>query len=139
MGANNRAVDHPMLHIRVTCKVHKHAFPNALVTPAGKSLVDRVPAAIFSRQQLPRSAAAGYPQHTFHKPSTFCFVLADVGIRFTAQEIPYLGPLIILEIHSCHEASLPVLIKCQHTLGYLMSILFRTGQLPNGNKQGNRI
>jgi hypothetical protein len=112
MSANYRAVNHPLFHIRVVGKVLQHPFPDALVTPTGKTLVDTVLSAIFSRQEPPLRTAPGQPEDAFHKPATFTFVLAEVGIRFAPQEISYLCPLAILELHSCHEASLSFLLKC---------------------------
>ena len=48
----------------------------------------------------------------FHETATLFFILADVGVRIASQEISYLCPLAILELHSCHEASLSFLLKC---------------------------
>jgi len=47
MGPDDGAVYHPILHIRFIDKVVEHPLPYALVTPAGKTLVDAVPLAVF--------------------------------------------------------------------------------------------
>lgn len=115
MGTNNCAVNHALFHIRVIGKVRQHPFPHALLAPPAKPFVDRVPFAVLGRQEPPWSTAAGQPEDAFHKPATFCFILADVGVRVVSQKISYLYPLAILESHSCHETSLAFYLNVNTT------------------------
>ena len=119
MSADNGTVNHALLHIWVVGKVCQHSFPNALVTPPGKTLVNGIPSPVFGWQEPPRRTTTGQPQDAFDEAATFGFVLTDIGIRVATQEIPYLCPLAILESHCRHETILSFLLKCQHTLTML--------------------
>lgn len=116
MGTDNRAVNHSLFHIRVVGKVRQHSFPNTLVAPAPKALVDHVPFAILSRQESPRSTAAGQPQDALDESATFFLLPTNVGVLILAQEFRYLRPLGIIQSRACHPISLSLLIKCQHYL-----------------------
>jgi len=115
MSADDGAIDHPLFYVRVIGEVHQHAFPDTLVAPTSKTLVDRVPSAIVSRQKPPGSTAAVHPEHAFNKSAALRFI-TDVSIWVTSQEVPYLRPLLIWQSHRCHETSLSSFKKCQHSL-----------------------
>jgi hypothetical protein len=87
----------------------------ALLAPAGKPLVDRIPFPILSRQEPPGRAATRQPKDAFHKPTTFRLILADVGMRVVVQEISYLCPLVIVESHGCHETSFSLFLNVNTT------------------------
>lgn len=89
MGSDHRAVDNQILHVWLIGKVLQHLFPNAVVTPAGKPLVDAVPLAVLLWEQAPLRAAAVYPEHGFQEAAALGFV-ADIDARIIAQERKYL-------------------------------------------------
>jgi len=115
MSPNNRAVNHALFHIRIIGKVGQHPFSHALLALPAKPFVDRVPFALLGRQEPPWGTAAGQPEDTFHKPATFCSILADVSVRVVSQKISYLCPLAIPQSHSCHETSLPLYLNVNTT------------------------
>jgi len=94
MGTNDRAVENQMFHIGIICKMLMHEFPDALVTPASKSLVDAVPIAVSFGQQAPLGTAARDPQYAFQEEAAGCF-LPYVDARTIAQEGDDHWPLII--------------------------------------------
>ncbi len=67
MGAHNGAVQHDIFHIRVEGKVLMHFISDAMLTPTGKALVDRVPVPVALGQEPPLRAAARDPQHSLDK------------------------------------------------------------------------
>src|SRR5210317_1455346 len=109
MRANNGAVNQTILHIRVVSKVVQHPFPNALVTPASISLVDRVPIAIFRGQQAPLGTTSTHPEYRYHKTTTGGLILVNIDTRVINQEVTYLCPLIIFELYIFHE---PIVLFC---------------------------
>src|SRR5262249_30774843 len=107
MSAHNGAVHHPILHIRVICKVLKHPLPYAVITPTGQAFIDTVPVPILSRQQSPLRSTSVNPSDCFDKASAFLLV-PNIGSRVSFQKIPPLGPLFITQFHGCHPTTLTV-------------------------------
>ena len=95
MCTNNGTIQDQTFHVRVIGKVLMHAFPDAVVTPAGESPVNAIPVAVPFRQQAPLGAAASDPQHAFQKETAGGF-LSRIDARTGAQEGENPCPLIIL-------------------------------------------
>ena len=47
MVPHHGAIEKNIFHVGVVGKVLMHIFPDVMVAPAGKTLIDRVPVAIF--------------------------------------------------------------------------------------------
>jgi len=88
------AIDDQVFHIRVVSELVVHSFPDALLTPAGKPLVDGVPTAIGFWQQAPLGAATGHPDDSFNETSAIGFG-SNVKVRTGAQEPEDFGPLLV--------------------------------------------
>ena len=71
MGTYHGRVDDEMFHIRIVCKMLMHPFPDTLVAPADKSLVDAVPLAVLGWQQPPRGSTASHPKDGFDEAKAF--------------------------------------------------------------------
>lgn len=91
MGPDRAAIEDQVLHIRVIGKMVMHIFPDLVVTPAGKALVDAVPGTIFLRQQAPLGAATRDPEHGFQEKPTVGF-LACIDSGMALQEGVNLAP-----------------------------------------------
>ena len=96
MGSNDRAIQDQVLHIWVIDKMLMHIFPDPMIAPACKTLVDAIPVAVLSRQQTPLRSAAGDPQHAFQEQTAFSF-LTSVGARVALQVRVDFVPLIFSE------------------------------------------
>jgi hypothetical protein len=99
MGSNDRAIQDQVLHIRVIGKMLMHIFPDAMVAPACKTLVDAIPVAVLFRQQAPLGSAAGDPQHSF-QVKTAVGLLASIGAWVALQVRIDFVPLIFTESYS---------------------------------------
>ncbi len=86
MGSHHSAINDEMLQVWVLNKMLMHSFPDALITPAGKPLVDAVPFAVLFGQQSPLSAAAGHPEHPLNEAAAGGF-WADVYLRTITEEL----------------------------------------------------
>lgn len=71
MCSDDAAVQQDILHIRVIGKMLKHIFPDLMVAPTGKALVDTVPVAEFLGKQSPLGCAAQDPQDGFDEQPAF--------------------------------------------------------------------
>ena len=74
MSSQNGAVQHYILHIRISDKVLMHIFPHFVVAPARKAFVDAIPVAKLFRQQAPLRATTQDPEDSFHEKSAFGLV-----------------------------------------------------------------
>src|SRR3989304_2292509 len=99
MGPNDRAIQDQVLHIWVIGKMLMHIFPDPVVAPASKALVDAIPVAVLFRQQAPLCSAAGDPKHSFQEKTTVSF-LASIGSRVASQVRIDFVPLIFSERYS---------------------------------------
>jgi hypothetical protein len=95
VGTDDGAIYNQLFHIWIVGEVLMHSFPDTLLTPAGKPLVDGVPVAVGFRQQAPLGAATGHPEDGFDEASALGFV-ANVNIWTGAQELEYFRPLVIV-------------------------------------------
>lgn len=57
-------------------------FPNTLVSPTAKPLIDRIPVFIAGRRVAPRRTGAQHPEHFVYKPAIVCSY---------ASPLPYLS------------------------------------------------
>ena len=96
MGPHHGAIKKNIFHVGVVDKVLMHIFPDVMVAPAGKTLIDRVPVAIFFGQKAPLGPTAGGPEHAFPE-KTAIFFLPDVHARMILQEKIDISPLVVLE------------------------------------------
>ena len=96
MGPHHGAIEKNIFHVGVVGKVLMHIFPDVMVAPAGKTLIDRVPVAIFFGQKAPLGPTAGGPEHAFHE-KTAIFFLPGVHARMFLQEKIDISPLVVLE------------------------------------------
>ena len=71
MSTYYRGVNDQVFHIRVVDKVLMHPFPDTLLTPADKSLIDAVPLAVLGWQQPTGSSTASYPKYGFDEAAAF--------------------------------------------------------------------
>ena len=71
-----------------------YIFPDPVVAPAGKALVDAVPFTILFRQEAPLCSAARYPEYTFNEESAVGF-FPSIGTGMTFQEGIELFPLVV--------------------------------------------
>ncbi len=94
MCSNHGAVQEYALHVRVTSKPGMHLFPDVMITPTSKALIDRVPVAEFLWQKAPLGATAHYPEDAFDETATFFFI-TYIDPWTTAQETQQLRPLLI--------------------------------------------
>jgi hypothetical protein len=95
VGTDEGAIYTQVFHIWSVGEVVMHSFPDALLTPAGKPLVEGVPVAVGCRQQAPLGAATGHPEDGFAEASALGFV-AHVDVWTGAQELEYFRPLVIV-------------------------------------------
>ena len=86
MGPHYGAVNNEMFQVWVLGKTMMYSFPDASITPAGKSPVDAVPFPILLGQQSPLSAAASHPEQAFNEAAAISF-LTDVHLWATTQEL----------------------------------------------------
>ena len=75
-----------MFHVRIVCKMLMHPFPDTLLAPADKSLIDAVPLAVLAWQQPPRSSTASYPMHGFDEAEAFG-LLSNIDIWALIKEL----------------------------------------------------
>jgi len=94
MGADNRAVNHPILQIGIIRKMNQHPLPYAALTPTPKAFEDTVPFAIFTGQQTPLRAAATDPHDRFHETPALSLV-SYIDIRVLPQKVPNPFPLFV--------------------------------------------
>ena len=80
MRPNDGAIQDQVLHVGVIGKMLMHIFPNPMIAPARKALVDTIPVAVLFRKQAPLGSAAGDPQHSFQE-KTAVSLLAGIGSR----------------------------------------------------------
>lgn len=99
MGSNDRAIQDQVLHIRVFGKMLMHIFPDPVIAPACKTLVDAIPVTVLIRQQAPLGSAASDPQHAFQE-KTAVGLLASIGSRMALQVGIDFVPLIFSECYS---------------------------------------
>jgi hypothetical protein len=92
MGANNRAVQNDVFQVWVLSKMLMHILPNAMITPAGKSLVNAIPGAIFVGQEAPLRTSAHDPVNCINKKAAIRFV-ANISPRMCTQKRAYFDPL----------------------------------------------
>lgn len=71
MGTYHSRVNDQMFHVRIVCKMLMHPFPDTLVAPADKPLIDTVPPAVLGWQQPPGSSTASYPKDGFDEAAAF--------------------------------------------------------------------
>ena len=71
MCSDDAAVQQNILHIRVIGEMLKHIFPDLMLAPTGKALVDAVPVAEFLGKQSPLGSAAQNPQDGFDEQPAF--------------------------------------------------------------------
>ena len=96
MGPHHGAIEKNIFHVGVVGKVLMHIFPDVMVAPAGKTLIDRVPVAIFFGQKAPLGPTAGGPEHAFHE-KTAIFFLPGVHAWMILLEKIDISPLVVLE------------------------------------------
>ena len=72
-----------------------HIFPDLVVAPTGKTLVDAIPVTVFFGQQSPLGSAAQDPQDSFDKPPAFSF-FAGICPGMVVQKCVDLIPLIVM-------------------------------------------
>ena len=89
MGTYHSRVNDQMFHVRIVCKMLMHPFPDTLVAPADKPLIDTVPPAVLGWQQPPGSSTASYPKDGFDEEATFGF-LSSVNIWTLIEALIYL-------------------------------------------------
>jgi len=80
MCPNDGAIQDQVLHIGVIGKMLMHVFPDPVIAPACKALVDTIPVAVLFWQQTPLGSAAGDPQHAFQE-KTAVRLLTSIGSR----------------------------------------------------------
>lgn len=95
MRPHNRAVNHPVFHIRLFGNMLKHPLPHPRLTPAHEAFIYAVPIPILGWQQPPLCSTSAHPFHRFHKTAAGLLVFAHIGIRVVSQEIPDFRPLIV--------------------------------------------
>jgi hypothetical protein len=88
-GPNDCVIQGQVLQIRVIGKMMMHIFPNAMLAPACKTLVDAIPIAVLSRQQTLLRSTTGDPQDAFQEGTAIRFqanlgawVALQVGVDF---------------------------------------------------------
>ena len=87
METYHAAVQEHIFHVGVVGKVLIHILPDLMLAPAGKTLIDAVPVAIFFRQKAPLGAAAGDPEHVFDvKTASSFFPGIDPGMVLQEKE-----------------------------------------------------
>ncbi len=75
-----------------------HIFPDVVLTPPGKALVDGIPLAIIFWQQAPLGSTTGNPEHRFQEAATVSF-RSSVSPRMFLQECIDLVPFIFSKIY----------------------------------------
>ena len=105
MGANDRAVNHPIFHVGISGKMSQHAFPNPVLAPASEAFEHAVPVAILTGQQAPLSTATAHPLDRFDETSATGLV-SHIGIRVLSQKVPNLRPLFVGYVHVAHALTL---------------------------------
>jgi hypothetical protein len=94
MRAHNAAINNAVFHVRVIGKMLMQVFPDALVAPAGKPLVDAVPVAIPRWQLAPLGTAAHDPMNSLQEVTARLFC-SRIHARTLAKKLVQLYMLII--------------------------------------------
>ena len=85
MGTYHGRVDDEMFHVSIVRKMLMNPFPDTLLAPADKSLIDAVPLAVLDWQQPPGNSTASYPKHGFDEAEAFG-LLSNIDIWALIEE-----------------------------------------------------
>ena len=86
MGTDHSGVNDQVFHIRVVNEMVMHPFPDTLLAPAHKPLVDTVPFAVFTWQPPPLGPATSYQKDGFDKNTAFG-LLSNIDIWALIKEL----------------------------------------------------
>ncbi|MDZ4857043.1 MAG: hypothetical protein SGJ26_19665 [Nitrospirota bacterium] len=104
MGADRRAVEEDLFHIRITTDDGKHPVPHAGLVPARKPHGRGVPVPEFRRQIAPRSARPKHPPHGVdEQPFVPCGDAPFTG--FSGQQRLHPFPLVMSQNPSGHSSN----------------------------------
>ena len=102
MRANNGALDHPVLFVRVIQQNGEDALPDACFRPSSEPFVDAFPIAVAFRQVFSMRPASENPQHTVDEPTVVR--RRHTAILFlTRQHVPDILPLRLTQFVTCHR------------------------------------
>jgi hypothetical protein len=94
MRSHHGAIQQDIFHIRIAGKVLMHIIPDIMFTPAGKTLVNRVPLAIIVGHKPLLRSAAGDPEDAFDKKSAIRLGPSVDMVVFLQEKVDLL-PLVV--------------------------------------------